>query len=72
MIDGVFRSILSMLNIDPVEAGDMARKVVNDVQSIDTRLARIENALGISTENEGAIHGDDFTNGLAGDAGDGS
>jgi hypothetical protein len=68
MIDGVFRSILSMLNIDPVEAGDMARKVVTDVQSIDTRLARIESALGIATENEGAIHGDDFNNGIASDA----
>mgnify|MGYP003624474554 CR=1 FL=1 len=72
MIDGVFRSILSMLNIDPVEAGDMARKVVTDVQSIDARLARIEKALGIPTENEGAIHGDDFTNGLADDVSNGS
>jgi hypothetical protein len=72
MIDGVFRSILSMLNIDPAEAGDMARKVIGDVSSIDARLERIEKALGIETENEGAIHGDDFNHGIADDAINGS
>lgn len=56
MFDGVFRSLLSMLNIEPEEAGQMARKVVDTIDSVDVRLSRIEAALNINPE-EGAEDG---------------
>lgn len=56
MLDGVFRSILAMLNITPEEASDMAHKVVHSIDNMDARLARIEAALGIQPE-EGAENG---------------
>lgn len=45
MIEGVVRSLFSMMNIDPNEAGVMVQNVVADIKSVDERLTRIENLL---------------------------
>ncbi len=59
MFDGLFKSILAMLDITPEEAKHLAHDTVNRIQSVDERLARIERALKIEGENN-----DDDTSGI--------